>query len=103
MKKLVFVLSFFVMFLAFDMNAVAASKKDKKEELSPEQKERLSEIETRVEEIKAMDFSEMSKAERIEVRKELKEMNVEAKQLGSGVYISVGAIIIILLLIILLT
>ena len=103
MKKLLFVLSFFVVFLAFDMNAVAASQKDKKEELSPEQKERLSEIETRVEEIKAMDFSEMSKAERIEVRKELKEMNVEAKQLGSGVYISVGAIIIILLLIILLT
>lgn len=102
MKKLGFVFSFFVMFLAFDANA-AASKKEKKEELTAEQKVRLSEIETRVEEIKAMDFLEMSKAERKEVKKELKEMNVEAKQIGGGVYLSVGAIIIILLLLILLT
>ncbi|MCR9016985.1 hypothetical protein [Aquiflexum gelatinilyticum] len=103
MKKLMYVLSFFVMVFAFEVEASAASNKKVKEELSPEQKERLSEIEVRVEEIKAMDFSEMSKEERKEVKNELKDMKVEAKQMGGGVYLSVGAIIIILLLLILLT
>jgi hypothetical protein len=50
-----------------------------------------------------MDFADMSKAERNEVKSELKEMRAEAKALGNGVYISVGAIIIILLILILLT
>lgn len=103
MKKLMYVLSFLVMVFAFGLEASAASSKKVKEELSPEQKERLSEIEVRVEEIKAMDFSEMSKEERKEVKNELKDMKVEAKQMGGGVYLSVGAIIIILLLLILLT
>lgn len=103
MKKLMYVLSFLVMVFAFEVDASAASNKKDKEELSPEQKERLSEIEVRVEEIKAMDFSEMSKEERKEVKNELKDMKVEAKQMGGGVYLSVGAIIIILLLLILLT
>lgn len=67
------------------------------------QKERLAEIQTRIDEIKAMDFSEMSKDEIKDVRSELKDMKEEAKRAGGGVYISVGAIIIILLLLILLT
>jgi hypothetical protein len=98
-----YTLSFLVMVFAFEVNASAASNKNEKVELSPEQKVRLSEIEMRVEEIKAMDFSEMSKEERREVKSELKDMKVEAKQMGGGVYLSVGAIIIILLLLILLT
>lgn len=101
MKKLMYALSFLVMFFAFEMDASAASKKNVKEELSPEQKERLSEIEKRVDEIKEMDFSEMSKEERKEVKNELKDMKVEAKQMGGGIYLSVGAIIIIILLLIL--
>jgi hypothetical protein len=87
------------MVFAFGYGSLSGFQSKKvKEELSPEQKERLSEIEVRVEEIKAMDFSEMSKEERKEVKNELKDMKVEAKQLGGGVYLSVGAIIIILLL-----
>lgn len=57
----------------------------------------------RVDEIKAMDFSTMEKAEKKAVRSELKEIKKEAKDLGGGVYLSVGAIIIILLILILLT
>lgn len=72
-------------------------------ELTEAQKERLAEIETRVEEIKAMDFSTMSKEEKKDVRMELKDMKEEAKRAGGGVYISVGAIIIILLILILVT
>jgi hypothetical protein len=50
-----------------------------------------------------MEFSTMTKAEKKEVRKELRDINKESKRLSGGVYISVGAIIIILLILILLT
>ncbi|WP_143959348.1 hypothetical protein [Litoribacter populi] len=104
MKKIAYFLSVLFLMTAFVPAAVGAPTKDKeKKEMTAAEKERLVEIEDRVEEIKAMDFSDMSKEERKDVRKELKEMNKEAKQLSGGVYISVGAIIIILLLLILLT
>jgi hypothetical protein len=103
MKKLFYSLSLLAMFMVMTPEAEAKGKKDGKEELSPEQKERLIEIESRVAEIKTMDLKSLSREEKNEVRKELKEMNVEARQLGGGVYISVGAIIIIILLLILLT
>ena len=43
-----------------------------------------------------------SNPEKKEIRKELREINKEAKERGSGIYISTGAIIIILLLILIL-
>ena len=56
----------------------------------------------RVEEIKNMDRKSLTKQERKELRKELREMNKTAKAMGQGgVYLSVGAIIIIILLLIL--
>lgn len=63
---------------------------------------RMNQMTKRVEEIKSMDRSLLSKQERKELRKELKEMNKAAKAMGQGgVYLSVGAIIIIILLLIL--
>lgn len=56
----------------------------------------------RLEEIKAMDKSEMSRSEKKELRKEVKAIKSELKSTGNGVYLSVGAIIIIILLLILL-
>lgn len=56
----------------------------------------------RLEEIKAMDKSDMSRAEKRELRKEVKEIKADLKSTGNGVYLSVGAIIIIILLLILL-
>lgn len=78
------------------------SKKDKVE-LTDAQTARLAEIQSRVDEIKEMDFSKMDKTEKKDVRMELKEMKEEAKRAGGGVYISVGAIIVILLILILIT
>lgn len=75
------------------------------ENLTTEQKEaRYLEMKLRVEEIKNMDKSSLTKEDRKELRNELKDMNKEAKALGKGgIYISTaGLIIIILLLIILL-
>lgn len=104
MKKLFAILALF----ASTQLLVAAPANDEnskkgKTELTEAQKERLAEIEARVDEIKAMDFSTMSKEEKKDVRMELKDMKEEAKRAGGGVYISVGAIIIILLILILVT
>jgi hypothetical protein len=49
-----------------------------------------------------MDKSNLSSQERQDLRNELKAMKKEAKAIGGGVYLSVGAIIIIILLLILL-
>ncbi|MCH7397456.1 hypothetical protein MM236_05630 [Belliella sp. DSM 107340] len=103
MKKITYFLSIMFLFMAFAPTANAKDSKKEKEELTVDQQQRLDEINLRVEEIKSLDFADMTKAERKEVRKELKEMKVEAKEMGNGVYLSVGAIIIILLILILLT
>ena len=77
--------------------------KERTNELTEEQKARIDALKRRVEEIKDLDRSKLSKGERKDIRKELKEMNKEAKAIqGKGVYLSVGAIIIIILLLILL-
>ena len=92
------------------LNTFTALAEDKKammarvENMSSEQKEaRFKELELRVVEIKSMDKSSLSRAERSQLKKELKGMNTEAKALESkGLYLSIGAIIIIILLLILL-
>lgn len=80
-----------------------APVEDPKTELTDEEVAiRMAEMKRRVEEIKAIDRSNLTKQERKALRKELREMNKEARALGQGgVYLSVGAIIIIILLLIL--
>ncbi|WP_293302951.1 hypothetical protein [Pedobacter sp. UBA4863] len=101
MKKISYSLML-LMALTFNLNLAHATTKDKpKTELTAEQRAELNRIISRVDEIKAMDKSNLSKEERKELRKELKEMKKKANALGGGVYLSVGAIIIIILLLIL--
>lgn len=73
-----------------------------KAEISVEAKAMVS----RLEEIKLMDFSKMNSSEKKELRTEVKMLKSElqAQQLNSsgGIYISVGAAILIVLLLILL-
>ena len=57
---------------------------------------------TRLNEIKDMDKSGLSGAERKELRKEVRGIKDSVKSSGGGVYLSVGAIIIIILLLIIL-
>ncbi|MFD2035718.1 hypothetical protein ACFSKL_13020 [Belliella marina] len=103
MKKVAYFLSIVFLFMAFGPTAMAKDSKKENTELTVEQQERLDEINERVEEIKSLDFADLTKSERKEVRNELKEMRAEAKAMGNGVYLSVGAIIIILLILILVT
>lgn len=59
-------------------------------------------IKLRVEEIRNMDMSTLSRAERKELRSELRAMKFEANESSSGgIYLSLGAIIIVILLLIL--
>jgi len=70
--------------------------------MTPEQKQaRIEEIKQRVNEIKTMDKSQLSRLERKELRVELRGLKHESGELGGGIYLSVGAIIIIILLLIL--
>ena len=56
----------------------------------------------RLNNIKEMDKSKIGKQEKVLLRKEVRSIKSELKNLNSGLYLSVGAIIIILLLIVLL-
>ena len=68
--------------------------------MTEEQKQALvQEMKERVEYIRAMDKSQLTKEERKALRTELKSMKKEAREV-TGVYISVGALIIIILLLI---
>lgn len=98
MKKTIYLL-FTALTLMVASPAVMA--KDAKPEMTETQKVRFAEITRRVEEIKGMDKSELSRSERKALRNELQEMKKEAKAMNGGVYLSVGAIIIIILLLIL--
>lgn len=56
----------------------------------------------RLDKINAMDKSKLSSPERKQLRKEVRSIKSQLSDLGGGVYLSVGAILIIILLLILL-
>ena len=56
----------------------------------------------RLEEIKAMDKSDLERSEKKALRKEVRAIKTQLRTTGNGIYISAGALIIILLLIIIL-
>jgi hypothetical protein len=60
---------------------------------------RARQIETRLIEIRNMDKTNLNRAEKKDLRKEVKSLRREARR--GGIYLSVGAIIIIILLLIL--
>ncbi|MFH4965241.1 hypothetical protein V8G69_09590 [Gaetbulibacter sp. M235] len=103
MKKTTFYL-LIVMLLSVLPNTVMASEKspapiDKPiTEIPAEIKTMLN----RLDEIKEMDKSNLKSSERRELRKEVREIKKEIKAKGGGLYISAGAIIIILLILLIL-
>lgn len=103
MKKAKIYFSLAAMLFAFSAQAESTSPLSAKESktISAEQLKRMDEIESRVLEIREMDFSTLDKAEKKAIKTEFKELNKEAKR-GGGLYLSLGAIIVIVLLLILL-
>ncbi len=82
--------------MATEKNTTAIS--DNPKEVPEEVKVLLN----RLNEIKAMDKSELKSSEKKALRKEVRAINAELRSTGNGVYLSVGAIIIVILLLILL-
>jgi Flp pilus assembly protein TadB len=117
MKIRSFLVSLTLLLLLGNINATAAANssvypndnsktiKERVSKMSVQQKEsRALEIKQRVLEIKAIDKSQLTSDQRRALRKELKEMKKEARQLSpTYIYISgAGVVLIIILLIILL-
>jgi hypothetical protein len=67
-----------------------------------EQKAEIQRLENRLEEIKAIDKTKLNKEEKKALRGEVKQIKKEIKAVSGGVYLSVGAILLIALLLILL-
>ncbi|SHG19140.1 hypothetical protein SAMN05444396_105302 [Flavobacterium segetis] len=104
MKKITFYLMVMLMSLTIVPNQLFAAEKNPTAVSNPA-KEVPAEVKVmlnRLDEIKAMDKSELSSVEKRELRKEVRTIKKELKSSGNGVYLSVGAIIIIILLLILL-
>jgi len=69
---------------------------------SPADAAKVITLESRLKEIDAMDKSELKASDKKDLRKEVKSIKNELKTIGGGVYISAGAVILILLLVIIL-
>lgn len=102
MKKLTFYLMMMVLSLSFFPNQTFAAEKNPTDLTTP--KEMPAEVKVlfnRLEEIKAMDKSSLKSSDKKALRKEVREITAKLRTLGNGVYLSVGAILIIILLLIL--
>jgi hypothetical protein len=64
--------------------------------------EQATRLQNRLEEIRAMDTRKLTKAEKKALRKEVRTIKKDLAAISGGVYLSVGAIILIALLLILL-
>lgn len=64
--------------------------------------EQINRLQNRLEEIREMDVKKLSREDKKALRKEVRTIKKEMKALSGGVYISVGAILLIALLLILL-
>lgn len=104
MKKFTLYTMLMIASLTFIPNQITAAVKtpiattDTPKEVPAEVKVLL----VRLDEIKAMDKSELSSTEKKALRKEVRTIKSTLNSNGHGVYLSVGAIIIIVLLLILL-
>ena len=95
----------YLMIMMLSLGAFTTVSASEKNPTTPAPKEIPAEIQVmlnRLDEIKDMDKSEMERSEKKALRKEVRAIKTDLSAAGNGIYISVGAIIIILLLIILL-
>ncbi len=94
-----------VMLFALAMPAAASSivkNEPQTSSASGPEDPRAQQLVQRLEQIRSMDKSNLSTSEKRSLRKEVKQTRKEMKALSGGVYLSVGALIIVILLLILL-
>jgi hypothetical protein len=107
MKKTFCLISFSLLLCLTTINGKAAgtgntvTNTEINASMTAEQKQaRIEAITTRVNEIKNMDRSQLSNTDRKALRMELRALKHESRRLGSGIYLSLGAVVIIVLLLI---
>ncbi|RKD14357.1 hypothetical protein BCY91_07675 [Pelobium manganitolerans] len=101
MKKLIYFAFSLLMLVASTNFASATEKTDKA--LSAAQQAKLEQLTNRVEQIRSMDKSHMSRAEKKELRAELRQMKKEANAIGNGgIYLSVTALLVIIIVLLIL-
>lgn len=101
MKKLIYIAFSFVMLLT-TVNLASAKEKNNNA-LTTEQQAKLNQLTTRVEQIRGMDKSDLSREEKKALRTELKQMKSEANAIGNGgIYLSVTALLVIIIILLIL-
>jgi hypothetical protein len=90
------------LFAAVPSNAAFNLKNNTSKNLSKADKEILATNNTRLAELKILKVSAGSKIEKIAIRKEVKDIKKKSAAISGGIYISVGALILILILLIIL-
>jgi hypothetical protein len=103
MRKLAFYTMTICLLFTFSINDVKAvnSNPEKSAVVAEKPTEEVQVMLDRLNEIKAMDMSALTSVEKKELRKEVRAIKQELKA-TTGVYISIGALVIIILLLILL-
>lgn len=89
-------------FITFGLTPVTAMENKKMPVESTMTPEELQVLIDRLEEIKEMDKSSLTRAEKKELRSELRETKEEIKRNSGGVYLSVGALLLVIILLIIL-
>ena len=99
MKKIIYItLSLFLL-----VGVAQAAEKKETKALSTAQQVKLNQITARVAEIKKIDQSSLSQEDKKELKSELMEMKKEAKGIsGGGIYISITALLVIIIILIIL-
>jgi hypothetical protein len=105
MKKIIFcVMATFLSltFLPLQLNAAATEKTSSLVAPKPEESAEAKSLLLRLDEIKATDMSKLNSSEKKTMRKEVHSIKRELREITGGVYLSVGAIILIVVLLIVL-
>ena len=89
-------------FLPIQSNAAASKPSSSLVDPKSAEAAEVKAIELRLNEINAMDKSNMKASEKKSLRKEVKSMNHKLREVSGGIYISVGAVILIVVLLIIL-
>jgi hypothetical protein len=105
MKKYLFSALVFTFFMTMSPNLATANTDPESAAVKEDQddhSEKALALNNRLAEIQNMDMSTLERSEKKALKEETKTIKKELKAIGRGVYISTGAIIIIILLILLL-
>jgi SMC interacting uncharacterized protein involved in chromosome segregation len=103
MKKLsLYAMILLVSLSSFSSPLIATEKNSKTPTETKAVQAEVAKLETRLESIRAMDKSTLDRSEKRVLRKEVRAIKAELKEKRHGVYVSVGAFIIIILLLIIL-